>query len=108
MIFPLISLAIIPLALSTPLSKRDSNVLIVSNRRPGFCIGTTFIRGPRPGIGLDLVDCSSTAALRWDINRGDGYITVTGQNLVLTADSPGVNFGFLRVSFQSIHIISKL
>lgn len=83
-------------------SKRFSGVLIYSGRRPNLCLSTDFIRGPRPGVGVTLVDCS--VALTWDINPGPGYVTVHDNSLVLDAAYNPGNGGFLQVCTYSLHI----
>lgn len=85
-----------------PLTKRYSSALIQSNRRPDYCLGSDFIRGPRPGIGVTLVPCSDGVTILWDIDRGAGTVRVAGgTTLVLDARANPGNFGFLSVSRQS-------
>lgn len=92
-------LAVPALALPTQPQKRLSAVQIFSSRRPDKCLGTTFNRGARPGIGVDLVDCTSPQAVLWDIERGAGYVKVSGSDLVLDAGYVPADFGFPSVCF---------
>lgn len=105
MLFPTLLplLALLPITLSAPapapapsLEKRYTSVLIYSSRRPSLCLSTDFIRGPRPGIGVTLVDCST--AILWDISPGAGVVRVTGNDLVLDASYNPGNGGLLTVS----------
>lgn len=81
---------------TSDLSKRYTSVLIYSSRRPNLCLSTDFIRGPRPGVGVTLVDCAT--ALTWDINPGAGVVRVSGNDLVLDADYNPGNGNLLKVS----------
>ncbi|KAI9632379.1 uncharacterized protein MKK02DRAFT_40683 [Dioszegia hungarica] len=107
MLFPTLLplLALLPITLSAPapapapsLEKRYTSVLIYSSRRPSLCLSTDFIRGPRPGIGVTLVDCST--AILWDISPGAGVVRVTGNDLVLDASYNPGNGGLLTVEQQ--------
>ncbi|KAI9633272.1 uncharacterized protein MKK02DRAFT_39251 [Dioszegia hungarica] len=64
-------------------------------KRATGCLGSTFVRGPRPGITVDLLDCDGAAVLFWDIERGAGKVKVSGLGLVLDAGFTPANFGFL-------------
>lgn len=86
-----LAFCLLPLALAKPIAKRDTGVLIQS-QKDGLCLsyGT-------PGDGTPVFSTACSGAMTWDIDYGSGSVLASGSNFALDAGTDPTNHESLKV-----------